>query len=348
MKPKSPTTDSPQPPAAPQADQPRDQGYYASIGHNGSEDEITIHAPDDRPMAGIRFWTEEFKEPGVLDKEAQAESKLIVGALNAYQPPPASHRDSNARTGATAAYHVGSGCDPYDIDDALNICAPDGRAMAYLPLDDQPNHAKADAQRIVDALNAYPPAQQYARNLEHRRVESFHAYVASCKDSSHYFEEMDGDHRTWAELSAEGKLSYLAQAAAIDDVPYEHFAKAVQNVLGDQPPPAREETALRLLLTDRRDLHTIAKLVPDDPHVTFPPPLVDRMKSLLNWYEDRLKKLEPYENLGNAVKQLASDVVASDPDVFARNGHRSANDSPPKIANVSSAPTKKPERNRNR
>ena len=32
--------------------------YYATQDRNGTEDEITIHAPDGRPLAVIQYWEE--------------------------------------------------------------------------------------------------------------------------------------------------------------------------------------------------------------------------------------------------------------------------------------------------
>src|SRR5438132_4347359 len=62
-------------------------------------------------------------------------------------------------------------------------------------------------------------AATQARDEKHR-VEGFHALLADHKHSSSYYEEMDGDWRQWPELSAEGKLSYLAGDAAYYDVPF--------------------------------------------------------------------------------------------------------------------------------
>ena len=54
--------------------------YHATIDRNGTEDEITIHAPDGRAMAAIQFWDK--GEEGAT--EAKADAELIVDALNAY------------------------------------------------------------------------------------------------------------------------------------------------------------------------------------------------------------------------------------------------------------------------
>jgi hypothetical protein len=60
------------------------QAYYATRDRNGTEDEITIHAPDGRAMAFIWFWDEP-DELARADADAKkADARLIVDALNAY------------------------------------------------------------------------------------------------------------------------------------------------------------------------------------------------------------------------------------------------------------------------
>jgi uncharacterized protein (UPF0335 family) len=131
--------------------------------------------------------------------------------------------------------------------------------------------ANQDTLDKPDAL-----AAKQARAEQHG-VEGFHALLADHKHSSSYYEEMDGDWRQWPELSAEGKLSYLAGDAAYYDVPFHHFAEAVRDVLSDQPPAAREDAALRLLLSYARELQGLARLLPDNGR-TEPTPLIDRFR----------------------------------------------------------------------
>jgi hypothetical protein len=192
--------------------------------------------------------------------------------------------------------------------------------------------AKKDPSDTSDA-----PKPQLPDNEKHR-VQGFHALLADHKESGHYYEERDGSPRTWPELSAEGKLSYIARDAAFYEVPFERFAEAARDVLSDQPPAAREEASLRLLYSADRELHEMAKLLPDDPGTTYPPPLADQLHSLLDRYEARLKELSAYEKIGAAFKEFAGDVArdslrtkqdaAPAPDVFERNGHHSAQERP--------------------
>lgn len=113
-----------------------------------------------------------------------------------------------------------------------------------------------------------------------RRPDGFDALLADHKASSHYFEETDGSHRLWSELSAEGKLAYIARDAAFADVPFERFAEAVRDVLGELPSAAREEAALRLALRSEQELHAIARLLPPDERLEGMP-LPERVQEAL-------------------------------------------------------------------
>ena len=56
--------------------------YYATLGLNGTEDEIIIFTPTGRPMLSVAFWD----EPHNLDAEQKkADAILICNALNAYK-----------------------------------------------------------------------------------------------------------------------------------------------------------------------------------------------------------------------------------------------------------------------
>lgn len=112
------------------------------------------------------------------------------------------------------------------------------------------------------------------------RPDGFDAMLADHKASSHYFEETDGSHRRWSELSAEGKLAYIARDAAFSDVPFERFAAAVRNVLGGLPGAAREEAALRLVLRSEQELHAVAELLPPDERLEGTP-LPERVQDAL-------------------------------------------------------------------
>jgi hypothetical protein len=140
---------------------------------------------------------------------------------------------------------------------------------------------------------------------EKDRVEGFYALLADHKQSGSYYEEMDGDWRQWPELSAEGKLSYLAGDAAYYDVPFHHLAEAVRDVLSDQPPAAREDAALRLLLTHARELQGLARLLPDDGR-TWPTPLIDRFREWWGMESGDRNLLLAHDAVESAKTQLES------------------------------------------
>ncbi len=116
---------------------------------------------------------------------------------------------------------------------------------------------------------------------EKRRVEGFKALVTSDRQGGYYLEETDGTHRLWAELSPQGKLEYIAGAAAMYSVPFEHFAEEVQAEFRDLPQAAIREASLRAVLSYRQELRGLAKLLPDDGR-TESTPLVERFEEILN------------------------------------------------------------------
>ena len=58
--------------------------YHMTIDTNGTEDVISIIAPDGRCMMSMEFWNEATSEQLTRINE---DAKLIVNALNAYKPP---------------------------------------------------------------------------------------------------------------------------------------------------------------------------------------------------------------------------------------------------------------------
>ncbi len=62
--------------------------YYMTQDRNGTEDEITIRSPRGKDLAFIWFWDEKGEDnPGKEDADrAKAGARLIVDALNAYDP----------------------------------------------------------------------------------------------------------------------------------------------------------------------------------------------------------------------------------------------------------------------
>lgn len=143
----------------PLADEQRPEGYHASQDRNGTEDEITIHAPDGREMAHIWFWDEEHDlGDAIAGPEAKVDGQHIVAALNAYASR--SEDVQGDRTGALPGYHTSTVRNYiWESQDAVIIHAPGGRHMAFIELPDEPgaDHSKieADAQHIVNALNSY-------------------------------------------------------------------------------------------------------------------------------------------------------------------------------------------------
>jgi hypothetical protein len=117
---------------------------------------------------------------------------------------------------------------------------------------------------------------------EKQKLEGIQALVASYRDSSSYYEESDGQHRQWNDLSVEGKVAYIARDAVFCDTSFEWFAEAVRHTVGEQPVGVREEAYLRLVLLNHRELHELGSLLPDDGG-TYATPLVDRLKEVLDW-----------------------------------------------------------------
>jgi hypothetical protein len=139
-------------------------------------------------------------------------------------------------------------------------------------------HVAAAGIRIRGWRGEVIGSEKMAKN---QKRDGFDTLLADHKASSHYFEEADGSGlRLWSELSAEGKLSYIASDAALYDVPFERFAAAVRNVLGEVSPAAREEAALRLALRNEQELHAVAQLLPPDERLEGTP-LPERVQDAL-------------------------------------------------------------------
>ncbi len=147
--------------------------YFGSIGRNGTEDEIIIHAPNGREMARIWFWDAEHGEPGVGDKEAKTNGQLIIAALNAYRPEFSRETIAPEAVGAYYSSVVPKAL--FETHDAVYIHAPNGHGMAFIELQPEADavaRAKADAQFIVDALNGYQrqAAMEVAKSQERKRT----------------------------------------------------------------------------------------------------------------------------------------------------------------------------------
>ncbi|HEX4132892.1 MAG TPA: hypothetical protein VHZ24_22860 [Pirellulales bacterium] len=114
-------------------------------------------------------------------------------------------------------------------------------------------------------------------NKKHR-LEGFKALLNSDKSNGYNLEEPDGSFRLWRDLSAQGRLQYIASAAALYDVPFAKFADAVRESV-DQSAVA--DAALRIVLSDSHERRGLEQLLPDDGQ-TYPTPLIDRFKEILN------------------------------------------------------------------
>ena len=62
------------------------KAYYWTLDRNGTEDEITIYTPEDRPMLCVAFWDKNAWDDGQENApQLKADAQLIVDALNAYR-----------------------------------------------------------------------------------------------------------------------------------------------------------------------------------------------------------------------------------------------------------------------
>jgi hypothetical protein len=161
---------------------------------------------------------------------------------------------------------------------ALEGCPWDERPYGYAEF------REAHIHLSTDDLHALK--EHYKKQVETIQwPESFAALQAQYNSSTWYFDEIDGDMRTWRELSPEGKLSYITRDAVVDGVSFERFAKAVEEALADVPPAAREQAALRLLLHSERDLLAVDRLLPSEDcgHDLFAPgrPVAERLEDAI-------------------------------------------------------------------
>jgi len=160
-------------------------GYHTGLGRNGTEDEITIHAPDGRGLAHIWFWDATPDQPGAGDRQAKADAQLLVEALNAYHARSGPSAAPAAGADLTNAYHYqvspGNNSNLFDFD-AINIQAPDGHTMAFIELSPEGHEAqrqKADAQLLVAALNAFQPRQAQGNEQASPRARELAASLFS-------------------------------------------------------------------------------------------------------------------------------------------------------------------------
>jgi hypothetical protein len=90
------------------------------------------------------------------------------------------------------------------------------------------------------------------------RPDGFDILLADHQNSTHEYEDHDAElrhvFRPWSKLSAEGKLGYIASAAALYNVPFERFEQAARDAIGERPLPAGERAYLRLYMEYQRAL----------------------------------------------------------------------------------------------
>ena len=115
-----------------------------------------------------------------------------------------------------------------------------------------------------------------------RQLEGFKAMVNDDKANNHHLEEPDGSHRLWKDLSAEGRLGYIASAAAMYNVPFETFAEAVRDSIGTS---SIADAALRSVLRDAHQSRGLEQLLPEEG--TESTPLIDRFKDMLDQWSER-------------------------------------------------------------
>jgi hypothetical protein len=88
--------------------------------------------------------------------------------------------------------------------------------------------------------------------------DGFDRLLADHQQSTHDHEDHDAELRhvlrPWTQLSAEGKLGYIAGGATLYGVPFERFEQAARAAIGDQPLPAGEQAYLRLHMEYQRAL----------------------------------------------------------------------------------------------
>ncbi len=176
---------------------------------------------------------------------------------------------------------------------------------------------------------------------EKQRVEGFKAMVEDSKSSNHYFEEMDGDHRQWRDLSDAAKLQYIASYAAHRDVPFKPFADAVNDVLSEVG-----NAALQLVLNSQKELRALEQLLPED-WGTESTPLVERFKDILNLVREqtpneqeleraleirkahKLDRNDPaFNDLITEIQSVMSIRYVEDPDRLCSPFYMPSNDEP--------------------
>lgn len=177
--------------------------------------------------------------------------------------------------------------------------------------------SNAQAAVIFSNVRAGKPQENWLEGicdeavLENERIVGFKALVESMRNSpdNHYFEEMDGSRQEWANLSAAAKLQYIASDAAYYGVPFEPFAEMVTDTIGDIG-----DAALRVVLDSKKELHELAKLLPDDGRLE-PTPLVERLKDILYPESEKTSPVDDkpitLQDLAALVEEMRADEAAA-------------------------------------
>lgn len=165
--------------------------------------------------------------------------------------------------------------------------------------------------------------------LENGRAAGFKAMVEDMANSPGMFEELDGDHLAWDDLSAAARLQCIVRDAVIAGAPFESFAEVVKSTIGDAA-----EAALRVVLESQKELHAIANLLRNED--LTPPPLVDQVTHLVDYVSDleaqqdehrlnREKALEGINNVGegNSPQRQSGRGAISHGELnsYRRSGH---------------------------
>ncbi|HUY88410.1 MAG TPA: hypothetical protein VMV10_06730 [Pirellulales bacterium] len=158
--------------------------------------------------------------------------------------------------------------------------------------------------------------------LERHKVAGLKARVEDRRNSpdNYFFSEIDGSHNTWTNLSAAGKLEYIALDAASLDVPFKAFAEVARDVIGDN-----KDAALRVLFENQKELHALGELLPDDGRIE-PTPLVERFKEILDHLSDlRMYEKERQESR-NTLLQGIGEVLDGKPPARLLEGVKALHD----------------------
>lgn len=131
-----------------------------------------------------------------------------------------------------------------------------------------------------------------------------------------HYEDPDGSLHQWADLSAAGKLEYIALDAVYWDVPFKAFAEVARDVIGGDT-----DAALQLAFEHQKELHGLAKLLPDDGRIE-PTAMIDQLKEMLAY----VAKLEAKEEEREHDKETLFNAGCDAPDRKPLDGAKALKD----------------------